>query len=135
MTEPSSIPGTDAAADDEVRVLVVDDFADAADTLAAVLEADGYRVRVAYSGDEALASVEAQTPHCVILDIAMPGIDGDDLSRQLRTRYGDDIVLIAITGAAASDPLVAKTFNRVDHYLQKPLDPEALRKALPPVGR
>lgn len=116
-------------------MLVVDDFADAADSLAAVLEADGYCVRVAYSGEEALALVEAEPPHCVILDVAMPGLDGDDLSRQLRARHGDDIVLIAITGGTASDQRVAQTFNRVDHYLQKPLDPEALRKALPPLGR
>lgn len=121
--------------EDEVRVLVVDDFADAADTLAAVLEADGYRVRVAYSGDEALALVEAEPPHCVILDVAMPGLDGAGLSEVLRTRYGDDIVLIAITGGATTDQRVAETFDRVDHYLHKPLDPQALRKALPPLGR
>jgi CheY-like chemotaxis protein len=132
-SSPSDAPGTPAA--DEVRVLVVDDFPDAAATLAGLLEADGYQVRIAHSGDEALAIVEAQPPHCVILDINMPGLDGDGLSARLRERYGDDIVLIAVTGTGRDDRRVAETFARVDHYLVKPLDPAALRKALPPLGR
>lgn len=116
-------------------MLVVDDFADAAETLAAVLEFDGYVVRTAYDGDEALSVVEQFQPHCVVLDINMPGLDGNGLSAHLRLRYGDDIILIAITGAGESDQRVAQTFDRVDHYLIKPLDPAALRKALPPIGR
>lgn len=124
-----------AASADEVRVLVVDDFADAAETLAAVLELDGYVVRIAHDGDEALLVVEQFRPHCVILDINMPGLDGNGLSARLRSRYGDDIVLIAITGTGESDQRVAQTFDRVDHYLLKPLDPAALRKALPPIVR
>ena len=131
-TEPASGAGTDA---DDVRVLVVDDFADAAETLATVLELDGYVVRIARDGEEALVVVEQFQPHCVILDINMPGLDGNGLSAQLRSRYGDDIVLIAITGTDGSDRRVGQTFARVDHYLLKPLDPEVLRKALPPIAR
>ena len=121
-------------ADDDVRVLVVDDVADAAESLAETLELSGYKVAVATDGAGALALIEAEQPHCVLLDIGMPGMDGNQLTRLLRDRYGDDIVLIAVTGREHDDEQVSDTFARVDHYLQKPVDPEQLRKLLPPVA-
>ena len=117
---------------DEVRVLVVDDSADAAEALAAILELNGYRVQTAPDGAAALALIDGFRPHCVLLDIDMPGIDGLELSRRLREEYRDDIVLIAVTGWSAGDPRVAETFAVVDHYLKKPLDPAELQKLLPP---
>ena len=120
---------------DDVRVLVVDDVADAAEALAETLELSGYKVQVAADGARALALIEKQQPHCVLLDIGMPGMDGNELARTLRQRYGDDIVLIAVTGREHDDESVSDTFARVDHYLQKPVDPDVLRKLLPPVER
>ena len=120
--------------DDEVRVLVVDDMADAAEALAETLALSGYKVTVASDGARALAQIEAEQPHCVLLDIGMPGMDGNQLARALRERYGDDIVLIAVTGREHDDERVSDTFARVDHYLQKPVDPDLLRKLLPPVA-
>ncbi len=120
---------------DEVRVLVVDDVADAAEALAETLGLSGYNVQVAGDGARALALIEDQQPHCVLLDIGMPGMDGNELARTLRERYGDDIVLIAVTGREHDDERVSDTFARVDHYLQKPVDPDVLRKLLPPVDR
>jgi CheY-like chemotaxis protein len=119
--------------DDDVRVLVVDDVVDAAEALAETLALSGYRVWIATDGAAALALVEEHKPHCVLLDIGMPGMDGNELTRTLRTRYGDDIVLIAVTGREHDDERVSDTFERVDHYLQKPVDPDVLRKLLPPV--
>jgi CheY-like chemotaxis protein len=119
--------------DDDVRVLVVDDVVDAAEALAETLVLGGYKVWIATDGAAALALVEEHKPHCVLLDIGMPGMDGNELTRTLRTRYGDDIVLIAVTGREHDDERVSDTFERVDHYLQKPVDPDVLRKLLPPV--
>jgi len=119
--------------DDDVRVVVVDDFLDAAEALAETLAMSGYKVWVATDGAGALALIETHQPHCVLLDIGMPGMDGNELTRTLRTRYGDDIVLIAVTGREHDDERVSDTFARVDHYLQKPVDPDVLRKLLPPV--
>jgi CheY-like chemotaxis protein len=119
--------------DDDVRVVVVDDVVDAAEVLAETLRISGYKVWIATDGEAALALVETQKPHCVLLDIGMPGMDGNELTRTLRTRYGDDIVLIAVTGREHDDERVSDTFARVDHYLQKPVDPDVLRKLLPPV--
>ena len=62
-------------------------------------------------------------PHCVLLDVAMPRMDGFALTKILRERFGDDIVLIAVTGKAKEDTHVSETFDRVDHDLQKPIDP------------
>jgi len=119
--------------DDDVRVLVVDDVVDAAEALAETLALSGYRVWIATDGAAALALVEEHKPHCVLLDIGMPGMDGNELTRTLRSRYGDDIVLIAVTGREHDDERVSDTFARVDHYLQKPVDPDVLRKLLPPI--
>ena len=118
---------------DEVRVLVVDDYPEAAEILASRLELDGYVVRIAHDGLEALAVVDDFAPHCVLLDIDMPGLDGDQLSQSLRTRFGDDVVLVAVSGWEKSDRRVSATFARVDHYLQKPIDEAKLRKVLPPL--
>ncbi len=128
---PRPVADVSEPGDDAVRVLVVDDDHDGADMLAELLRMSGYSVDVAYGGVEALAKVEADQPHCVLLDVGMPGMDGGELTRRLRERYGDDIVLVAITGRASDDTRVAPTFALVDHYLQKPVDPAQLRKLLP----
>jgi CheY-like chemotaxis protein len=116
---------------EEVRVVVVDDVVDAAETLAAMLELDGYAVAIAHDGVQALTVIETHRPHCVLLDINMPGSDGCDLSRKLRDRYGDDMVLVAVTGYDEQNGRVAETFVTVDHYLRKPVDPAELRRLLP----
>lgn len=123
----------EAQGDDEARVVVVDDVADIAEALAFSLENDGYKVWVAHDGLEALALIEKHQPHCVIFDINMPSLDGSELSKRLREKHGDDLVLIAITGWSETDSRVAEAFARVDHYLKKPVDPAVLRKLLPPV--
>jgi CheY-like chemotaxis protein len=116
---------------EEVRVVVVDDVKDAAETLAMLLSTDGYSVATALSGEEAILAIEKHSPHCVILDIAMPGIDGYELATLLRHRYNNDIVLIAVTGWSDREARVADTFAVVDHYFQKPVDPNHLRRLLP----
>ncbi|HSW05478.1 response regulator [Aquabacterium sp.] len=118
---------------DEVRVLVVDDVPDAADMLAQVLELGGYTVWTAHDGLRALAMIEEHNPHCVLLDIDMPGIDGNELCRRVRERYVDDIVLIAVSGQDIEDRRVVEGFARADHYLRKPVDLSELNRVLPPV--
>ena len=63
----------------------------------------------------------------------MPAMDGCNLSRQLRALYGDDIVLVAVTGYDENNQRVAEAFATVDHSLKKPIDLEALHKILPPL--
>ena len=116
---------------DEVKVVVVDDIVDVADTLAMQLKLDGYSVYTAYSAAEAILSIEEHHPHCVLLDIDMPGIDGYELVTLLRHRFKNDLVLIAVSGADDERARVTETFSMVDHYFRKPVDTRALRKVLP----
>lgn len=118
---------------DEVRVVVVDDSADAAEGLAVYLGQSGYATRTASDGAAALALVQTFLPHCVLLDVNMPGMDGLEFARHMRTRFVDDVVLIAVTGAPPSDATVKATFGLVDHYLQKPIHFPDLDKILPPL--
>jgi len=120
---------------DEVRVVVIDDVSDAADALALALQLDGYDVRTAHNGVDALSLIETYRPHCVLLDIEMPQMDGCELSKQLRRLYGDDIVLVAVTGWGKDNERVAESFGRVDHYLQKPIVYEKLQVILPPLNK
>lgn len=117
--------------DSDVRVLVVDDLDDGAQMLAALLSVSGYAARTAHDGASALAVTEDFKPHCVLLDVKMPGMDGLELAQRLRAKYGDDIVLIAVTAANADDSAVSQTFDLVDHYLVKPLDIAKLATILP----
>ena len=70
-----------APIDDGVRVVVVDDDHDVAEVLAEILKGNGYEVRVAHDGLVALAVIEDYRPHCVVLDVNLPGLDGGELAR------------------------------------------------------
>ncbi|MEO5733148.1 MAG: response regulator [Rubrivivax sp.] len=118
---------------DALRVVVVDDNADSAETLAALLRLDDCEVWTAGDAVAALAMVEQHLPHCVFFDVMMPGMTGDQLCETLRARHGSDVVLIALTGFSAGDPRVDKTFELADHYFTKPLNPEALAKVMRPL--
>ena len=116
----------------KIDVLVVDDMADAAQTLALLLEADGYEARIALSGEEAMAALQQYQPLCVFLDFQMPGMDGLELARQIKQQFGDDVILVAVTGMAESNARVAEAFAVVDHYFIKPIPQGELRKIFPP---
>lgn len=124
---------TNVSKSDEVRVVVVDDQPDAAAVLTLALQLDGYTVWTARDGSQALAVIAEYRPHCVMLDVDMPGIDGCELSRQLRALYGDDMVLIAMSGRDETDARVEETARRVDHFLRKPFDLARLKRVLGPV--
>lgn len=115
-----------------VRVVIVDDVPEIAESLAAALTLNGYEVRVACDGPQALRVIDTFEPHCVLLDIQMPGMDGRELARELRQRYGDDIVLVAVTGYGDENIGVSADFARIDHSLRKPIDLTLLEQILPP---
>jgi CheY-like chemotaxis protein len=116
-----------------VRVVVVDDLQDSADTMAALLRISGYEVWTSSSVEEALELIEEHQPQCVLFDVVMPGLGGDELCSQLRERYGDDVILVAVSGCNEGDPRVHKSFALADHYFSKPVDPDALAKVLRPL--
>jgi CheY-like chemotaxis protein len=80
-----------------LKILVVDDHADGADTLAAALQCDGHETLAAYDGPGALEQTRRFEPHVALLDLSMPGMDGFELARHLRL-CSPPPVLVAMTG-------------------------------------
>ena len=112
------------------RVLVVDDNVDAAQTLATILELDGYDVRVAYNGGEGLR-IAAQWPlDAGVLDIGIPDINGYELCRRLRAGAERPLLLIACTGWGQHEDMQRAREAGFDHHLIKPIDPEAVLRLL-----
>ncbi len=66
-----------------------------------------------------------------MLDISMHGMDGLELARTIREKFGDNIILVAITGTPLDHPMVRETFNTVDHYFEKPVTLEQIQKLFP----
>lgn len=113
-----------------LRVLVVDDNADSAESLAMLLEAGGHRVRVAFDGAAALEAAAASSPHVVLLDIGLPGLDGYEVARRLR-RGGPsggglsrEALIVAISGYAQEEDLDRSAEAGIDHHLVKPVEPD-----------
>src|SRR2546430_12135073 len=87
-----------------VRVLVVDNNAQAAESVAVLLGIWGYQVRVAYDGPAALREVPGWQPDVILLDIGMPGMDGYEVAQQLRARKATKTpILMAVTGYAQDE--------------------------------
>lgn len=112
-------------------VYVVDDSKDAADSLVSLLEMMGLSAQACYSAEQAMELVNLKQPDCVILDIKMIGMHGLEFAQQLRARFCDDIVLVAVTGTPKDDPLVQATFDTVDHYFEKPISLAQIKKIFP----
>jgi PAS domain S-box-containing protein len=113
------------------RILVVDDNADAANTLAQFLGMTGHEVRTAYSGPVALEVARAFRPEVVLLDIGMPGMDGYEVARRLRREPGlERVLLLALTGYGHDEDRRLSRAARIDHHLVKPVEPEALKALL-----
>lgn len=109
------------------RVLIVDDCADVADSVALVLALRGYEVRKAYDGATALAIAQEYLPHVVILDLLLPDTDGYTLARTLRgDRRWHDAYLIAYTGDGTHAARERCAASGIDAYVLKPIDPEQL---------
>ena len=103
------------------RVLVVDDNVDAAESLAALLEMQGHATRVAHDGNEALSAAQDFRPEIVFLDIGMPGKDGYEVARELRSQpETKQAVLVALTGWGAVDDRARTRSAGFDHHLTKP---------------
>jgi two-component system cell cycle response regulator DivK len=83
-------------------VLVVDDYQDAREMYAQYLKASGFRTIEARTGLEAVAKARELKPHCILMDLSLPGIDGWEATRQLKADQATThIPVVAITGHAS----------------------------------
>jgi signal transduction histidine kinase/CheY-like chemotaxis protein len=114
-----------------LKVLVVDDNRDAADSLGVLLDYLGYNVQVAHDGPTALQQVDLFRPALVLLDIGMPKMDGYEVARRLRAQERwRDLVVVALTGWGQEEDRLRTREAGFDHHLVKPTDLGALQSLL-----
>ena len=114
----------------EQRVLVVDDNVDAAETMAMLLEALGYKSSVVHGGLAAIEAVKTQDPDVVLLDIGLPDLSGHEVARRVRAEMVNPPPLIAVTGygqASDRDTSLEAGFRA---HLTKPVDVDNLSALL-----
>jgi CheY-like chemotaxis protein len=112
-------------------VLVVDDDRDTVDSYRLLLSLWGHRTLVAYDAQTALEAARRERPDLVVLDLAMPGVDGWELARRLRATPGlEDVVLLAVSGYGHQAARGKSHAAGIDRHLIKPLAPEALQGLL-----
>ena len=112
-----------------LRVLVVEDDADARDALRALLELDGYAVHAAADAGEGLRMIDRVRPDVALVDIGLPGMDGYELARQIRGT-GHTLYLVALTGWGQAEDRERALSSGFDAHLVKPVDPTDLTRLL-----
>lgn len=106
-----------------LRVLVVDDDADVRESTALLLELNGYEVKMADSGEQAITLIDPFHPDVVLLDIGMPGENGYQVAQCIRRLpNGSDLLLIALSGYGRAEDLARSQEAGFDHHLVKPLN-------------
>lgn len=128
----ASESGTNAS---RMRVLVVDDNRDAADSMAAMLGILGNEVRAVYNGPDVPPAVENFRPQLVFLDIGMPGMSGYDVCRELRGAGHDAIRIVALTGYGQESDREQTREAGFDEHLVKPISLDSLQQALTAASR
>jgi CheY-like chemotaxis protein len=110
-----------------LRVLVVDDNDDGAESLMMLLEFAGHTVEKASSGPEALAAAERFVPHVILLDIGLPGMNGYEVCKRLRRQSsGKTMVVVALTGWGQDEDRERSREAGFDKHMTKPVDHDAL---------
>ncbi|TMA38243.1 MAG: response regulator [Deltaproteobacteria bacterium] len=113
------------------RILVVEDDADNRRIVAKVLTGEGYEVIEVATGAEAVAAVHQQRPDLIIMDLALPGIDGWEASRRIKAAPDSaDIPIIALTAFAMRGDEERARAAGCDAYVPKPCRPQTLREVV-----
>jgi CheY-like chemotaxis protein len=114
-----------------LRILVVDDNRDAANSLAMMLRVLGNEVRIAYDGEEAVRAASDFGPALVLLDVGLPKLNGYEAGRRIRDLLmGSEVFLVAVTGWGQEEDRRRSREAGFDRHLVKPVDPQILKKLL-----
>ncbi|HYU48417.1 MAG TPA: response regulator, partial [Candidatus Limnocylindria bacterium] len=105
-------------------VLIVDDEPPIVELVRGYLDRDGFAVNVAVDGPSALVSARAEPPDVVVLDVMLPGLDGLEVCRQLRT-FSDAYILMLTARSEEIDRIIGLSVG-ADDYLVKPFSPREL---------
>ena len=118
-------PGDDAS----FTVLIVDDDASVRAMLGYLLHDEGYDVREASDGAEAIEALRADPPDCVVLDLMMPNVDGLEVLRRRNDQgFAPDTRVLILTAKTETTDAVWCWENGADEYLTKPVDPDKLAR-------
>ena len=110
-----------------MKILVVDDHQDGAESMSALLALQGHEVRMAHDGEAALAAADAFRPDVMLLDIGLPLLSGYEVCRRLREQpWGRQITVIALTGWGDQDAVTKGEAAGFDRHLVKPVDEAVL---------
>ena len=129
MAHPVSIPAP-VHAMRPARVLVVDDNRDAADSTVILLKVLGWEAIGRYDGASALALLSETSFDLALIDLGMPGMDGFQLARRIREKYGATPILVALTGWGQAADRAASRAAGFDAHLVKPVSEQTLRVSL-----
>jgi PAS domain S-box-containing protein len=120
-----------AAPKSSLRILIVDDNRDGADSLAMLLRTIGNDTRTAYDGQEGVDLAGQFRPEVLLLDIGLPKLSGYEACRRIREQsWGKGIVLIAVTGWGQENDRRRSHEAGFDHHMVKPVDPQGLMHLL-----
>lgn len=125
-----------APAPEPKRVLVIEDYADAAESLRQAFLLGGHSVEVAYDGTRGLAKVRTFQPEIIFCDIGLPGLSGYEVARTVRAdKQLEGIYLVALSGYALPDDLGRATDAGFDLHLAKPASLDRLDEVLRSIPR
>jgi len=120
-----------AATKSSLRILVVDDNQDGADSLSELLKVMGNDTRTAYDGQQGVALAEEYRPDVMLLDIGLPTLNGYEVCHLIRQQpWGQDVLLIAVTGWGQDEDRRRSHEAGFDHHIVKPVDPDALMSTI-----
>ncbi len=126
MNDAKSVKNTESQDGVKPVILVVDDEETIRFCLKEALEVEGYKVHSEENGENSLRSIKKMIPDLVILDLKMPGMNGLDLLREIKS-YDQNILVILLTGHASVDSAVNAMKNGAFDYLEKPFKMDLIK--------
>jgi DNA-binding response OmpR family regulator len=119
---------------EKLRVLVVDDQIDVADSLVSIVKTWGCETQVVYNGADAIEKATVFRPHVVLLDVMMPGMDGFNVATELRNRC-IEVTIVGVTALGDASFRHRGWDTGFNFYMTKPIDPEKLKKVIVTLAR
>lgn len=108
------------------RILIVEDDTDINNLIAAVLKRENYETVQSFSGTEALLRLELEAFRMVILDLMLPGINGETLLQNIREKMKSEVPVLVLSAKASLGDKVSLLTSGADDYMTKPFEPEEL---------
>ncbi len=114
-----------------MRILVVDDNIDSAESLSEVIQMLGHQTLVGHDGLEAIRHAQTFRPQVLLLDIGLPHVSGHEAAKRIRQQpWGKDMLLIALSGWGQQEDRQKSREAGFDHHFVKPVDLDTLMKVV-----